>query len=172
MQAEGEVQVAYQLIDKDLWTLGQPAWSEPMEFGARGEVVSLLAVNYQIYYTQNAALWFYGLALCSNPELYPMPLTFGLPEFLSDKALYGRVTELYRTVPVVGQLDAYQIKSAYIPLHGIVRPRRQIFIFNQVGLYTSATNARASCEVYYRSLRLPKAEKDAINLKYGKYRRI
>ena len=164
MPHEGNVQIA--LVTRTL-TGGVP-FGAAFEVGSRGEAVKIIAIHYSVgrFFGAGTLTNRLKVALSTNPEhaLSP-PATEG--EFMNDKALYGAIsvgTEKFIGAPGVEEVGWV---TSVIPLHGIIRPRRQII----VGFWISQLAANFRAEVYYIPVQMNKTELDALNLKYGKYRR-
>ncbi|KKL81201.1 hypothetical protein LCGC14_1997140 [marine sediment metagenome] len=163
MPAEGEIQVANVHVG-GLTSTGGAAF--PFEAGARGEAVRLLAVHYsyQPFPANGSYLIFAGLS--SNPETSTAPPASFLA-FLADKAIYG--ASAYSINEVVGAAGVWQVRTStqVIPLYGIIRPRRQLVVVHMTigGIF------EIKAEIYYQPVALGKTDLDALNLKYGKYRR-
>jgi hypothetical protein len=159
------------------FSYGEPDYSnyqhaEVVEVGGRGKLVQLWQVIYHFYdiVTANAAL-IIADALSEDPnhELAP-PAT--IAAFAESRALYGRSvwTTQATQVTAVGYYHS-QWQNQIVPLYGIIRPRRQLWVTYAVQGQPPALGKR-SMELYYSVVPdLPGAIKDAINRKRGKYRR-
>jgi len=137
----------------------------PIEMGAIGEVVELLAVHYSLDVIGYPTNWRLGLGLSSNPEhLLNPPGSY--EEFLVHNSIYGKMVLVWnwQGTGVVWREFFTQI----IPLYGIIRPRRQVFTIAYEGV-TSLLWCVA--EIYYRPVDVDKVTKDLVNRKFGKYRR-
>lgn len=165
MHPEDDIEVAV-----SYWRTGaSPTYeSKPIEMGARGEVVSILGVHYSLDYLVSGVLGYRYIALSSNPghELTP-PSTQDL--FFGDKAFYA-FASFINVFKVTG--DHYGLNdhffSIFVPLYGMVRPRRQIIC---IGNLVGNEQFRLRTEVYYRPVHLGQPDLVTINRKFGKYRR-
>jgi len=140
----------------------------PVELGGQGTLVRLWGVHHYIANINStvpaASLW--GSALSSNPE-HIGELAFGLDEFMRSPALYGTWLSPYRTIGTGSQ--SLSLHTGLVPLYGIVRPRRQIWVLYLVG---SAGSDRQGIEIYYNDdVGRDKDLIDETNRKFGKYRR-
>jgi len=137
----------------------------PVEMGARGEAVELWGLHLITGEMAVVVSQSLMVALSSNPrhELTPPG---GEDAFVLDPALYGMALVRKSTHTNVGEIS---IPQAFVPLYGIVRPRRQILVWSFI---RPAANVVFRVEIYYRPVSLNKPDLDALNLKYGKYRRM
>ena len=139
--------------------------SAPVEMGARGEAVELWGLH--LITGEMAVVISQSLmvALSSNPrhELTPPGSE---DAFALDPALYGMA--LTRKTSHTNVAESY-VPQIFVPLYGIVRPRRQILVWSFI---RPAATLVFRVEIYYRPVSLNKQDLDALNLKYGKYRRM
>ena len=146
-----------------------PAYSSmPFELGGRGNAVKLYGISYHIDYFVVASTCYLYFALSSNPthELTP-PGNEDI--FWADQALYGFAAKSMSSQ--FGAADygaAAVLQSQYVPLYGIIRPRRIIFVAITLHLNYSI---RTRAELYYEPVELGGIELDTLNRKYGRYRR-
>jgi len=145
-------------------------WGQPVEVGGKGSVVSMVGIHHfspanTPELAAGAQIW--GSALSSNPD-HAGDLALGLDEFYSSPALYGTAVSTARLITTVTGAAATQYRSIYTPLYGIIRPRRQIWVQYLVGLDGSL---RYGIEVYYEEVVGPQVAIDAVDRKFGKYRR-
>jgi len=142
----------------------------PVEFPIGiGQVVSLIAIHWHIetIHTDSTD----GLiiaALSENPE-HELNPPAGVAEFQSDPDLYGTGTFLstWTHAGTEGQSQT-SFGTLVIPLYGILRPKRQVAVFAQIW---AAAFLGIRGEIYYEP-ETPSAEiVNAINRRYGKYRR-
>jgi len=144
------------------------AGATPIEMGGRGDVVELIAVHYSMNIVNTPVLLQYALALSSDPEheLAP-PAT--IEAILVDTSVYAVLAQIKAlTTSATGYATTMEFNTRIIPLHGIVRPRRQIFIMTYEG---TVQPILARAELYYRPISVDKVTQDVINRRYGKYRR-
>ena len=164
MPQEGRVQVAD--VSRRFAFSGEVG-ARIMEIGARGEAVRLLAIHTSVLIMEAVNNTRVGTALSSNPEhLATPPPTIDL--ILQSKAIYGFSLFNHQRALVTSGGNDQSWVTLVIPLYGLVRPRRQVLLFGQTA-GTAGNIVRV--EVYYQPLELAKVELDALNLKYGKYRR-
>ena len=137
----------------------------PVEMGARGEAVELWGLHLVIGEMAVVVSQSLMVALSSNPrhELTPPGSE---DAFIVDPALYGMAMARKTTHTNVGEIS---IPQSFVPLYGMVRPRRQIVVWSFIR--PSATVV-FRVEIYYRPVSLGKEDLNALNLKYGKYRRM
>ena len=161
MQDEGKVQVVNYAR-----TVTSPSFSSlVVEMGARGEAVEMIALHISISAilpstTQRSIV----VALSTDPSHEVVPPVARIAMF-SLKALYGFSSGFWQ----VGASGGARSSTEIIPLYGLVRPRRQILVWAWVGITEEQT---FRVEIYYRPVSLNKEDLDALNLKYGKYRRM
>lgn len=140
-----------------------------IEVGGRGEVAELWGVHYShfdlfpVTYVEGFA--FHGLS--TNPELLEAAPLAAMDhwDFAADHSIYGRYMWRHRAQGVGG--TSALIDTSIIPLYGLVRPRRQVWVIVTI----SFDGIDAAMELYYRPIRLAQDDQDAIDRKYGKYRR-
>lgn len=141
----------------------------PISFGAVGQAVKLHAVHYSFDFFVASASLYVTCALSTNPqhELNP-PGDQDL--FYQDEALYGFASLLYGQSRdgINWGLSASIPATIVIPLYGIIRPRRQVLVFY---FLHSGQYIRIRTEVYYEPITLDRVSLDALDRKYGKYRR-
>lgn len=144
--------------------------SLPVEFPIGvGQVVSLIAVHWHIETlkdTGGAAI--FVAALSENPEHEAAP-PGGVAELHGNQSLYGMAT----FVCIVQQNAINHAYGLYcgtqvIPLYGLLRPKRQVAVFANVWA-AGVTGIRG--DIYYKEAQPSVALVDAINRRYGKYRR-
>ena len=161
MPREGNVQVVVVPVS----AAANASGSAVVEIGARGEAVEILGIHFGIEQFVSNATQVLHIGLSTNPshELTPPVSTTA---FLTDKAIYGSMD--LSNAEVVGAAGIWQatVSTNVIPLYGIIRPRRQILVWRMEG-----PGVPIRSEIYYRPLNLNKTDLDALNLKYGKYRR-
>ncbi len=162
MPPEGNVQIA--AFGFEVPGVGSGAFA--VEIGAKGEAAKLLAIHYSLQRVFPETGQRYQMALSSNPNhlLTQPPTEIAM---LTDKALYAFWAFTHEEI--VGAAGVWQAiqNTQVIPLYGLIRPRRQIFVFRSFAETT--TNLRI--EIYYTPISLGKTELDTLDLKYGKYRR-
>ena len=141
--------------------------SQVVEMGAKGQAVELLGIHTSFFQMRANSIARISTALSTNPEHLLAPPT-SVVEMLRAKSLYGLSITGHETALVVEGGNDQSWTSIIIPLYGIIRPRRQILILGQSG---GVAGNEFKVEVYYRPSELSKVELDALNLKYGKYRR-
>lgn len=130
--------------------------------GGEGNLVRLLGAHWSIEGLV-AGQTLVGFALSSNPE--HLPAGAGAFDFwLADKALYARAVWISNFV--TSGYDS--IGSIYVPLYGIIRPRRQIIVWT---IINGEAATGFNLEVYYQPTTAPFTEREEVNRKYGKYRR-
>ena len=140
----------------------------PVEMGAVGDAVELIAIHYNVLALTHSSNLNLLMGLSSNPEHLLAPPADRVM-FTVDPALYGTIINGWMR-ELVG--ESYGVGREYnpviIPLHGLVRPRRQIFV---VSYYALVFSVFYRAEIYYRPKSVGKDELDSINRKYGLYRR-
>ena len=165
MPQEGKIQTKVAVA----LAAGNEARGVPIEMGARGEAVELWAIHHSIERlpSSSTSLVLYS-GLSSNPELEG-PIVPTLRPFIADKSIYGLSAQTWEVDIGIGGVVLNYQRTQIIPLYGIVRPRRQIWVF----LHTTVPDISGEIriEVYYRPISLNKTDLDALNLKFGKYRR-
>ncbi|KKL76098.1 hypothetical protein LCGC14_2048320 [marine sediment metagenome] len=160
MPQEGNLQVVSFARSIDADDFG----AVPVEMGARGEAVELWGLHLipgEMGVVVSQSLM---VALSSNPshELTPPGSE---DAFLADRALYGMAMARKTSHTAIGEII---VPQDFVPLYGIVRPRRQILVWSFI---RPAATLVFRVEIYYRPVSLNKHDLDALNLKYGKYRR-
>ena len=161
MPEEGKLQVVSFARDITANDFG----GAPIEMGARGEAVELWGLHLIIGEMAVIISQSLMVALSSNPrhELTPPGSE---DAFVIDPALYGMAMSRKTSHTNVGEI---YVPQNFVPLYGIVRPRRQILVWSFI---RPAANVVFRVEIYYRPVSLNKADLDTLNLKYGKYRRM
>lgn len=141
----------------------------PIELGARGGLVQLWGIHHYLAQapvsTDYGGLW--ASALSSNPD-HVGDIALGLDEFIGSPALYGTMTVASGVSTTVTGAQSSRYWAMYTPLYGIVRPRRQVWVLYLViheGFH------RMGIEVYYSEIEAGRVDEDAVNRKFGKYRR-
>ncbi|KKM65648.1 hypothetical protein LCGC14_1489110 [marine sediment metagenome] len=163
MPQEGNVQVVVPTVSVEAGT----AKGFVVELGAKGEAVALLGLHVGIEEFLPSGEFVVFVALSSNPgHLLTPPATSAARA--GDKALYGATLLTGREVLDTSGGRTYTIPSISTPLYGLIRPRRQVLI---VFFVNPGVLPKIRVEIYYKPLSLGKIELDALNLKYGKYRR-
>ena len=163
MPQEGNVQV----VVPTLAVVEGTTTGSVVEFGARGEAVALQGLHVAIEGFSSAVELIVFVALSSNPgHLLTPPVTDAARR--GDKALYGATIFACREELTSTGGRTYCVPSISTPLYGLIRPRRQILLINFINPGVTPT---IRVEIYYKPLSLGKIELDALNLKYGKYRR-
>lgn len=179
MPHEDEMQVAVFSARPNVQTTDNG--SAPIEMGGgEGNLVRIWACHWAIELLKmpEEALsgdLFLGLALSSNPEHELTPLE-DFVDFQDNKALYarGQWTWNFRAFAFLQIEGAYasdrqaQTQTQIIPVYGLVRPRRQIFVWSLLA-FTAAMGL--TLEVYYTAFGATRTEREEVNRKYGKYRR-
>ncbi|MBA7554137.1 hypothetical protein ES705_46749 [subsurface metagenome] len=166
MQAGDNVQVARADLRTDLdmadW-IGIP-------INMQGKAVRLWAVHYSIAVAlgqTGSGLWVN--ALSSNPSHEGEQAALNLDYFVRSPDLYGTSAWIDRVIVwEPAGVGITRTSTKIIPLYGIIRPVRQIWIVYLVGFVGSD---RMICEIYYEPIELAKSDLDSLNRKYGRYRR-
>lgn len=147
--------------------------SRVIEFGARGNAVRLLAVHYSSDFFQANSSAYLSCALSEDPRHEVTPPSTQELFHENAKALYGKYNWIHAQVIDAGAGEAYgvtgMLQTAVIPLYGIIRPRRQIFVY--YWLHSTGPQTRLIAEVYYEPVSLDRTTLDTLDRKYGKYRR-
>ena len=140
----------------------------PLEFGAHGNAIKLLAVHYTLQNIFSGMPGQISVAISSNPAHDPNPL-LGVDYLNEQKSLYGFFRRDWELI-IAG--EAYGFMSMYsteiVPLYGLIRPRRQLLVWLFQNL-TATINIRA--DIYYEPVILGKIQLDTLNRRFGKYRR-
>ncbi len=161
---DNPVQVAVDAVD-----ITSPIFdARAIEMGAEGDLVKLLSVRYFVEsMPTNIDLQLIN-ALSGNPTRIDVPHVTDA-EFLSDRALYGMAT-MTGIGTNIGAAGSYSllIENQIIPLHGIVRPRRQLWCYH---FQAAAIALTIRIELYYKPVKVDRVTYDLINRKYGLYRR-
>lgn len=142
----------------------------PVELGGRGGVVQMWGIHHYIDGNHGGAsvhaIW--ASALSSNPD-HEGELALGLDDYFGSPAMYG--THVYSESQLYtpsGGASTIRHLTAVIPLYGIIRPRRQIWVQYFV---TFAGSNRSGIEIYYSEIDATRRQEAQVNYKYGKYRR-
>ncbi|MBA7582725.1 hypothetical protein ES708_24662 [subsurface metagenome] len=165
--ANFSIKVGQELVDE------VTRFAVPIDFGGHGDVCELLAVHYSPYdlfaskYVEG--MFFSGLS--SNFELLDNLTLASMShwDFAADRSIYGRYMWRHRqqgATPATGNTMAL-IDTSIIPLYGLIRPRRQVWVIVTIGF----PGINAAMELYYRPIRLADEDRDTVNRRYGKYRR-
>ena len=135
--------------------------------GGKDNLVAIVAVHYGLDFIEvdaNADR-LVQLGMSSNPE-HENVGAGGITAFVTDPAVYAKAT-LTHNHDGIGDSAATEW-SHEVPCYGLVRPRRQIWV---LGLVTAAT-VGFWAEVWYDDdVQVSQGDRDAVNRKYGKYRR-
>lgn len=169
--ASTDIQVAHAYIEIDE-PGAQQFQTVSIEMGGRGQVVELWGVNYIVHDVLADAPLLQGFAcsLSSNPEYLRgggPAAGYNFAEWGDDPSVYARWSWWFRRPAAASHYDEELVTPTPLPMYGIVRPRRQVFLCGENG----ATKLKATVEVYYRPIHLAQADQDAVDRKYGKYRR-
>ena len=146
-----------------------PAFREgvSIEVGGRGKVVQLWAAHYHITNFDTAlvfAQWSTGIS--ENPE-HALDPPLSSSAMARSRAVYGRMTW---NGGWAGNAGTWDVKPWVIPLYGIIRPRRQIWV--NVGVMGEVNDFKPVLELYYTPIdTLPRQVLNSINRSRGKYRR-
>ena len=143
-----------------------------IELGGRGRLVQMWGIHHYLG-TPSAEEGFgqFISALSSNPQNAGEHPDFGIGQLFADKSLYGTLMRNYRTA-IAGVSGGFALwtETWVVPLYGIIRPRRQIWVLwfgqNIVG------SDKAGIEIYYSEIPMPRQDVISANRKYGKFRRI
>lgn len=141
----------------------------PVEFPIGiNQAVSLIAIHWHIETIHSPSTdALVVCALSENPEHELNPPT-GVAEFQGDPDLYGMATFLtsWTHSGTEGQSQT-SFGTLVIPLYGMLRPKRQVAVFANIWGVTIGIRG----EIYYEP-EIPSREiVNAINRRYGKYRR-
>lgn len=142
----------------------------PIEFGGRGGVVQIWGIHHSVGrgHSVGSADIFWGSALSSNPDHEGELVAGDLDEFMGSAAIYGNyIMAERRNLTTTGGFTALY-GTAVIPLYGIIRPRKQIWVIYIIGFVGSY---RFNIEVYYSEIDATLKQEAQVNYKYGKYRR-
>lgn len=168
MHPDDEIQVATFALPPDeqfVYSIGFP-----IELGGRGKVVRMWSVHYHTYFLDGDSQTIrIRQALSENPE-HELRAPVLTAEFAQDKALYARsIVDSEIVNFAANQVGVRQWESRVVPLYGLIRPRRQIW----VNIITQGLKDMSPCiEVYYSPVSdLPRPIIDTINRARGKYRR-
>lgn len=164
MPEEGNVQVAikgFQTTTAGTFDSGAVI----IELGARGQAVEMIALHHTLGIILTSLGQYNLVGLSTNPE-HELAPPEGVDLFLKDSAVYGVSNFSYNGV---GTNFARSERTNIIPLYGLIRPRRQVLVWLCGNTDEIPTDIRV--EIYYRPIELNKVDLDALNLKYGKYRR-
>lgn len=106
------------------------------------------------------------LGLSSNPE-HDQVGAGTFDEFVANKAVYAKATIIHNH-DGAGDSDATRWNKV-IPCYGLVRPRRQIFVWS---IINGNVATGLWLEVWYEPFaEMNRVERDRVNREYGKYRR-
>ena len=160
MPEEGNIQV--KVMSQLLTSVTEV--SRVAEMGAKGEAVRLEQISLSIAPAFGELDISLAVGLSSNPvHLTSVLNALGI---MSDPAIYG-------VLSTMGGFFAGGSQSLHrtisMDLKGIIRPRRQILLWAYASGDSSVVLGRV--EILYRPIQLGKVDLDALNLKYGKYRR-
>lgn len=138
--------------------------SQPVDFGIRkNQLVKIWGVHWTVSaYDANSSPLIWVCALSSDPTHLDTPPS--AIEIIGSQATYAVNNWVKRSN---GVNFSTELNTVNIPLYGLLRPRRQIVCFSN----TVLTNVRMRCEIYYEIVEGSQVEVDAVNVKYGKYRR-
>ena len=141
----------------------------PIEIGAKGKLVKIHGVHYLSGYleTLESGTHHWATALSSNPE-HAGDLALGLDDFYGSPALYASHHWNYRVMTSDAGRAMMWDKTAIIPLYGLIRPSRQVWINYKI---VRDPVDRWAVEIYYEDVEIGRVDQDAYNRKYGKYRR-
>ena len=164
MRQEGETQV---LTYNQHVGESNPAVSIPIEAGARGELIAINSVRYSPpdIGTFAAIHWVIMNALSTNPEHEENPPA-SIAEFMESKALYARSVQLHLSA---ADLPDHTIEVIHVPMYGLLRPRRQIWVIYAVGI--SSAEVWYGLEVNYRPVKVDDTTLSEYNHRYGLYKR-
>ncbi len=137
-----------------------------VELGGRGRLVQLWAIH---HYMLNLGVTIgaqvtWASALSSNPN-HEGDLGLVVVDFLGDAALYG--TSLRNEIDS-GTSISRDVVTQIVPLYGLIRPRRQIWV---LCLEDLLGNRGFGIEIYYSEIPMPRQDVITANRKYGKHRR-
>jgi len=140
----------------------------PIEMGGQGKLVELLGVHYLVNYPGSpTGPFILCLGLSSNPNHLLTPPAHRAA-FLEDVSIYG--AHIHCMAPVTAgenYATSHVIDTKIIPLYGIIRPRRQVFVVRG----DTGTAILIRIEVYYRPIAVKGVLRNVIDRKFGKYRR-
>jgi len=142
--------------------------SMPIEFGSRGEACELLGVHYHCLGLRTDQDSSFITALSSNPDFEVTP-PVAIGEIMAGKSTYGLlciVQDFYQAT-ADGLAMGEAVLTWIIPLYGLIRPRRQMWVWS----ISANITMPLVCEIYYRPVTLQDDEMDLLNRKYGLYRR-
>jgi len=134
-----------------------------------GDAVFLYAIHWHLERCFNgSAEGLFIAALSENPEHELVP-PVGVAEFQGNPSLYGMATWVQMTwLAGAAYSSIANTNHLIVPLYGILRPKRQVAVFANVWS-SGLTGIRG--EVYYQEAKPASEVVDAINRRYGKYRR-
>lgn len=148
------------------------AWEGiPIEMGGRGGVVQLWAAHYYTGQVDEVVnqnrIWATGLS--SNPAHEGQHvLAFDIEEFFTSPAIYASMVHASHSRQLTSGSMTHEFLTQVIPLYGLIRPRRQIWMQFEI---KHDGSLRTGIEVYYSELEPPRVQEETVNRKYGKYRR-
>lgn len=139
----------------------------PIEVGGRGKVVQLWGAHYLLT-NMDTALTFmqFVTGLSENPEhvLNPPASAIAMSQ---SRAVYGRA---HWNAGWAGAAGTWNTLGMWVPLYGIIRPRRQVWVM--VGVQGESVQFNPVLELYYTPIdTLPRQVINAVNRSRGKYRR-
>ena len=140
--------------------------------GGRGQAVKIWQVMHSLHAvaTTPRATWYWTSSLSTNPN-HEGDHVIAIEEHVRDESLYGRsVFESQSLGMGVGDtgVDNTRVWTQIIPLYGVIRPRNVIWVTYVVNLGIAN---RYSIEIVYEPIEMSESEMNALNLKYGKFRR-
>ncbi|MBA7686060.1 hypothetical protein ES703_94496 [subsurface metagenome] len=147
---------------------GAVSEATPVEMGAQGKLVELIAIHYAVEYLGLPNVtWIVNMGLSSNPNHLLNP-PISRAHFLGDSSIYGAFSHTF-TMLIAGATYAlgHWLDLQVVPLHGLIRPRRQIFVIR----VDTPVATRVRLEIYYRPIAIKGIIKSTIDRKFGKYRR-
>ncbi|GAI85755.1 unnamed protein product [marine sediment metagenome] len=136
--------------------------------GGEGNLVRLFGCHYGIELINVAANAdvLIQMGLCSDPETAPAGAG-DFEQFIINKSVYAKAT-LQSNHDGTGDSTATRWNKV-IPCYGIVRPRRQVFVWSVIN---GEVATGLWLEVWYEPFEeTNKVERDRVNREYGKYRR-
>lgn len=140
----------------------------PVEMGAQGNVVELIAIHYSLPDVSIIDNFRCMMVLSSNPNHLLNPP--------AGRFLNSSTPGLYGAGYLVGNFMSNGInyavseviKTLIIPLYGLMRPRRQVLIVSMTCVHAPMT---CHVEIYYRPVSLSNELENSINRKFGKFKR-
>lgn len=131
--------------------------------------VALIAIHWSLEQACNAtASHLFMLALSENPDHLLNP-PVGVAETMGNPALYGMATfSAYAEANGSGYAWEHEAITQIVPLYGMLRPKRQVVIFANIW---GAGLCGVRGEIFYKEVMPPMEVINAMNRRYGKYRR-